>query len=70
MAREGSLYQLEEATGTKMRVTSCHLQVEAISVVSCSSVCVWVCVCSDLPEREDGEGEETPIFSHWGPPRR
>ncbi|XP_046713900.1 inaD-like protein isoform X2 [Silurus meridionalis] len=25
---------------------------------------------SDLPEREDGEGEETPIFSHWGPPRR
>uniref|UniRef100_W5LF57 PATJ crumbs cell polarity complex component n=1 Tax=Astyanax mexicanus TaxID=7994 RepID=W5LF57_ASTMX len=24
----------------------------------------------DLPEREDGEGEETPIFSHWGPPRR
>ncbi|MCJ8737698.1 hypothetical protein PDJAM_G00027050 [Pangasius djambal] len=27
-------------------------------------------VHSDLPEREDGEGEETPIFSHWGPPRR
>ncbi|XP_066503759.1 inaD-like protein isoform X2 [Hoplias malabaricus] len=25
---------------------------------------------SDLPEREDGEGEETPIFSHWGAPRR
>ncbi|XP_036441750.1 inaD-like protein isoform X2 [Colossoma macropomum] len=25
---------------------------------------------SDLPEREDGEGEETPIFSHWGSPRR
>ncbi|XP_026202277.1 inaD-like protein [Anabas testudineus] len=25
---------------------------------------------SDLPEREDGEGEETPTFSHWGPPRR
>ncbi|XP_062869408.1 inaD-like protein isoform X2 [Trichomycterus rosablanca] len=24
----------------------------------------------DLPEREDGEGEETPIFSHWGTPRR
>ncbi|XP_034035205.1 inaD-like protein isoform X2 [Thalassophryne amazonica] len=24
----------------------------------------------DLPEREDGEGEETPTFSHWGPPRR
>ncbi|XP_029355086.1 inaD-like protein isoform X2 [Echeneis naucrates] len=23
-----------------------------------------------LPEREDGEGEETPAFSHWGPPRR
>uniref|UniRef100_A0A673L0V4 InaD-like protein n=1 Tax=Sinocyclocheilus rhinocerous TaxID=307959 RepID=A0A673L0V4_9TELE len=25
---------------------------------------------SDLPEREEGEGEETPAFSHWGPPRR
>ncbi|XP_051803442.1 inaD-like protein [Acanthochromis polyacanthus] len=25
---------------------------------------------SDLPEREEGEGEETPTFSHWGNPRR
>ncbi|KAL4634849.1 inaD-like protein isoform X1 [Arapaima gigas] len=25
---------------------------------------------SALPEREEGEGEETPAFSHWGPPRR
>ncbi|XP_037837268.1 inaD-like protein isoform X2 [Kryptolebias marmoratus] len=25
---------------------------------------------SNLPEREEGEGEETPAFSHWGPPRR
>nr|XP_023669064.1 inaD-like protein isoform X1 [Paramormyrops kingsleyae]XP_023669065.1 inaD-like protein isoform X1 [Paramormyrops kingsleyae]XP_023669066.1 inaD-like protein isoform X1 [Paramormyrops kingsleyae]XP_023669067.1 inaD-like protein isoform X1 [Paramormyrops kingsleyae] len=25
---------------------------------------------SELPEREEGEGEETPVFSHWGPPRR
>ncbi|KAJ8277508.1 hypothetical protein GJAV_G00075930 [Gymnothorax javanicus] len=24
----------------------------------------------DLPEREEGEGQETPVFSHWGPPRR
>uniref|UniRef100_A0A672Q4B2 PATJ crumbs cell polarity complex component n=1 Tax=Sinocyclocheilus grahami TaxID=75366 RepID=A0A672Q4B2_SINGR len=24
---------------------------------------------SDLPEREEGEGEETPAFSHWGPPQ-
>uniref|UniRef100_A0A7N6A317 PATJ crumbs cell polarity complex component n=1 Tax=Anabas testudineus TaxID=64144 RepID=A0A7N6A317_ANATE len=34
---------------------------------------VSACLCdfySDLPEREDGEGEETPTFSHWGPPRR
>ncbi|XP_075688825.1 inaD-like protein isoform X2 [Rhinoderma darwinii] len=23
----------------------------------------------ELPEREDGEGEETPTFSHWGAPR-
>ncbi|KAM4548350.1 inaD-like protein isoform 2-T4 [Odontesthes bonariensis] len=27
-------------------------------------------VYSELPEREEGEGEETPAFSHWGPPRR
>ncbi|NXG74044.1 INADL protein, partial [Baryphthengus martii] len=26
-------------------------------------------LCSALPEREEGEGEETPNFSHWGPPR-
>ncbi|XP_026054157.1 inaD-like protein isoform X2 [Carassius auratus] len=25
---------------------------------------------SDLPEREAGEGEETPAISHWGPARR
>ncbi|XP_024114569.1 inaD-like protein isoform X2 [Oryzias melastigma] len=25
---------------------------------------------SVLPEREAGEGEETPPYSHWGPPRR
>ncbi|XP_069644662.1 inaD-like protein isoform X5 [Haliaeetus albicilla] len=24
---------------------------------------------NELPEREEGEGEETPNFSHWGPPR-
>ncbi|XP_015270716.1 PREDICTED: inaD-like protein [Gekko japonicus] len=24
---------------------------------------------SELPEREEGEGEETPVFSHWGPPQ-
>ncbi|XP_053326320.1 inaD-like protein [Spea bombifrons] len=24
---------------------------------------------SELPEREEGEGEETPTFSHWGAPR-
>uniref|UniRef100_W5MUW8 PATJ crumbs cell polarity complex component n=1 Tax=Lepisosteus oculatus TaxID=7918 RepID=W5MUW8_LEPOC len=27
-------------------------------------------VSSELPEREEGEGEETPAYSHWGPPRR
>uniref|UniRef100_A0A669PB28 PATJ crumbs cell polarity complex component n=1 Tax=Phasianus colchicus TaxID=9054 RepID=A0A669PB28_PHACC len=26
-------------------------------------------VMIELPEREEGEGEETPNFSHWGPPR-
>uniref|UniRef100_A0ABM5G838 InaD-like protein isoform X3 n=1 Tax=Pogona vitticeps TaxID=103695 RepID=A0ABM5G838_9SAUR len=26
-------------------------------------------VSSELPEREEGEGEETPIFSHWEPPQ-
>lgn len=29
-----------------------------------------MCIHSDLPERGEGEGEETPAFSHWGPPRR
>nr|XP_060629610.1 inaD-like protein isoform X1 [Anolis sagrei ordinatus] len=24
---------------------------------------------SELPEREEGEGEETPVFSHWGTPQ-
>ncbi|KAM4640561.1 inaD-like protein [Discoglossus pictus] len=24
---------------------------------------------TELPEREEGEGEETPTFSHWSPPR-
>uniref|UniRef100_A0A8C0AUW4 InaD-like protein n=1 Tax=Buteo japonicus TaxID=224669 RepID=A0A8C0AUW4_9AVES len=28
-----------------------------------------VLVSVELPEREEGEGEETPNFSHWGPPR-
>ncbi|XP_070602147.1 inaD-like protein isoform X2 [Erythrolamprus reginae] len=28
-----------------------------------------VVLSSELPEREEGEGEETPIFSHWGPPQ-
>ncbi|XP_062437748.1 inaD-like protein isoform X2 [Rhea pennata] len=28
-----------------------------------------IALCSELPEREEGEGEETPNFSHWGPPR-
>ncbi|XP_041862637.1 inaD-like protein [Melanotaenia boesemani] len=27
-------------------------------------------VHSELPERGEGEGEETPAYSHWGPPRR
>lgn len=39
-------------------------------VTLCVCVCAHVHGISDLPEREDGEGEETPIFSHWGPPRR
>uniref|UniRef100_A0A673X873 PATJ crumbs cell polarity complex component n=1 Tax=Salmo trutta TaxID=8032 RepID=A0A673X873_SALTR len=33
-----------------------------------TTFCVFA--LSDLPEREEGEGEETPAFSHWGPPRR
>lgn len=31
-------------------------------------MCVFF-LLSELPEREEGEGEETPNFSHWGPPR-
>lgn len=29
----------------------------------------YVTDACELPEREEGEGEETPNFSHWGPPR-
>ncbi|KAL1776599.1 inaD isoform X1 [Sigmodon hispidus] len=29
----------------------------------------YVNAACELPEREEGEGEETPNFSHWGPPR-
>uniref|UniRef100_H2ZX49 PATJ crumbs cell polarity complex component n=1 Tax=Latimeria chalumnae TaxID=7897 RepID=H2ZX49_LATCH len=29
-----------------------------------------ICNHSELPEREEGEGEETPAFSHWGVPRK
>nr|XP_045004838.1 inaD-like protein isoform X3 [Jaculus jaculus] len=29
----------------------------------------YVTAACELPEREEGEGEETPNFSHWGPPR-
>uniref|UniRef100_A0A3Q3WKD3 Uncharacterized protein n=1 Tax=Mola mola TaxID=94237 RepID=A0A3Q3WKD3_MOLML len=46
-----------------------HLQMVPKTVDACR-LTVCVCVCSDLPEREEGEGEETPAFSHWGPPRR
>nr|XP_033771937.1 inaD-like protein isoform X2 [Geotrypetes seraphini]XP_033771938.1 inaD-like protein isoform X2 [Geotrypetes seraphini]XP_033771939.1 inaD-like protein isoform X2 [Geotrypetes seraphini]XP_033771940.1 inaD-like protein isoform X2 [Geotrypetes seraphini]XP_033771941.1 inaD-like protein isoform X2 [Geotrypetes seraphini]XP_033771942.1 inaD-like protein isoform X2 [Geotrypetes seraphini] len=28
-----------------------------------------IILSSELPEREEGEGEETPTFSHWGPAR-
>ncbi|XP_058034699.1 inaD-like protein isoform X2 [Ahaetulla prasina] len=43
---------------------------EAIDPSSCqdSALC-RVVLSSELPEREEGEGEETPIFSHWGPPQ-
>ncbi|XP_026574329.1 inaD-like protein [Pseudonaja textilis] len=33
-----------------------------------SALCRIV-LSNELPEREEGEGEETPIFSHWGPPQ-
>ncbi|XP_062047429.1 inaD-like protein isoform X3 [Lepus europaeus] len=29
----------------------------------------YIADACELPEREEGEGEETPNFSHWGPPR-
>uniref|UniRef100_A0A674KEN3 PATJ crumbs cell polarity complex component n=1 Tax=Terrapene triunguis TaxID=2587831 RepID=A0A674KEN3_9SAUR len=44
------------------------------SVNACVSMCGMEHVffffpISELPEREEGEGEETPNFSHWGPSR-
>uniref|UniRef100_A0A7N6AEZ7 PDZ domain-containing protein n=1 Tax=Anabas testudineus TaxID=64144 RepID=A0A7N6AEZ7_ANATE len=51
------------------RASSSRAEPEVVSMF----VNTFTCLCdfySDLPEREDGEGEETPTFSHWGPPRR
>ncbi|XP_044286198.1 inaD-like protein [Varanus komodoensis] len=33
------------------------------------SVLLRLGLSSELPEREEGEGEETPVFSHWGAPQ-
>ncbi|XP_073936033.1 inaD-like protein isoform X3 [Castor canadensis] len=52
------LYQLPRTRGIS----------EASAYVGMSSSRYATGVC-DLPEREEGEGEETPNYSHWGPPR-
>uniref|UniRef100_A0A8D2L6H0 PATJ crumbs cell polarity complex component n=1 Tax=Varanus komodoensis TaxID=61221 RepID=A0A8D2L6H0_VARKO len=54
------LDEKEPAPSTKMDFEAASLsgQLNFISILF-----------SELPEREEGEGEETPVFSHWGAPQ-
>ncbi|KAH0515083.1 InaD-like protein [Microtus ochrogaster] len=66
-----------EVSGIDLQNASHAEAVEAIKnagnpvvfVVQSLSSTPRVSTILELPEREEGEGEETPNFSHWGPPR-
>uniref|UniRef100_A0A6Q2YRH3 PATJ crumbs cell polarity complex component n=1 Tax=Esox lucius TaxID=8010 RepID=A0A6Q2YRH3_ESOLU len=52
--------------GSELTLTDTDTESVTLSLLlSC-----YLCGLSALPEREEGEGEETPAYSHWGPPRR
>uniref|UniRef100_A0A670ZW87 PATJ crumbs cell polarity complex component n=1 Tax=Pseudonaja textilis TaxID=8673 RepID=A0A670ZW87_PSETE len=71
IATEG--HWIEELDSTKMvelNPTNDLNTEEVFTDIYCKKnmyLCMYVCI--ELPEREEGEGEETPIFSHWGPPQ-
>uniref|UniRef100_A0A670ZXG1 PATJ crumbs cell polarity complex component n=1 Tax=Pseudonaja textilis TaxID=8673 RepID=A0A670ZXG1_PSETE len=71
IATEG--HWVEELDSTKMielNPTNNLNTEEVFTDIYCKKkmyLCMHVCI--ELPEREEGEGEETPIFSHWGPPQ-
>ncbi|XP_053099210.1 inaD-like protein isoform X2 [Hemicordylus capensis] len=54
---------LEALERNKQKAEDCDLSSSQDSALSRAGL------FSELPEREEGEGEETPIFSHWGPPQ-
>ncbi|XP_078263397.1 inaD-like protein isoform X3 [Rhinoraja longicauda] len=45
-------------------------QTKSSSAVQLAAESRMKATASELPEREEGEGEETPILSHWEAPRR
>ncbi|MBN3322832.1 INADL protein, partial [Atractosteus spatula] len=55
------------------KVSNCCKKIRLIREAGAAPVCLithFLIDYSELPEREEGEGEETPAYSHWGPPRR
>ncbi|XP_054835616.1 inaD-like protein [Eublepharis macularius] len=53
---------LEVTEKSKLKAEDCDFSSSQDSALSRG-------LSSELPEREEGEGEETPAFSHWGPPQ-
>uniref|UniRef100_K7FG93 PDZ domain-containing protein n=1 Tax=Pelodiscus sinensis TaxID=13735 RepID=K7FG93_PELSI len=58
-----------EATERDERKTEDYMSKNQESERAVTSAQAAMVLSSELPEREEGEGEETPNFSHWGPPR-
>uniref|UniRef100_A0A3B3D5A3 PATJ crumbs cell polarity complex component n=1 Tax=Oryzias melastigma TaxID=30732 RepID=A0A3B3D5A3_ORYME len=67
--QEWKLSSSEDAKGAK-EVTELNFTPAAGKTELCRRFTPSLFTCSVLPEREAGEGEETPPYSHWGPPRR
>uniref|UniRef100_A0A8C6XNL7 PATJ crumbs cell polarity complex component n=1 Tax=Naja naja TaxID=35670 RepID=A0A8C6XNL7_NAJNA len=65
IATEG--HWIEELDSTKMVELNPANDLNTEEVFT--DIYMYVCKVNELPEREEGEGEETPIFSHWGPPQ-
>uniref|UniRef100_A0A6I8NJV7 PATJ crumbs cell polarity complex component n=1 Tax=Ornithorhynchus anatinus TaxID=9258 RepID=A0A6I8NJV7_ORNAN len=70
-------YGEQSAGPNASRSTDAVLKIAEFQVPNPVELAFWIlkkmyfflALFSELPEREEGEGEETPNFSHWGPPR-